>query len=443
MQTLQHKLIRWQQLILIAAITLIMIIVMLFSLNQSTNALRIASGAGGCGNFDDAVATAQEGKTIIQMIPAKPSNGVIITKDLTIQGGWSPSSGCNEANEQAIGAQSFIISGFTFLAPESRSLLNHAGTESVITIDPQVEALLIEHMIFEHTSGSDENGGGISGTLNISGAAMRLNNVVISDSESLKNGGGLYMSLQNGSRLEILDSHFDNNTAKNGGAFEIQVDGNSHLIMNNTKVTNNSATSGNGGGGRIIISSGWVTITNGTFSGNSASGSGKGLSIEKVGSDPATVTLINTSTDGLIHQPDENLILNTLDQTGSNLTLNILNEQVFLPLVITPSDPSALTSEITGITINNDYNYEVTFNVTNFTPDTNGNHVHFFFNTVPASIAGTQAPGGTWIPYDGSSPFTGYSPTNKPVLATHMCILVANGVHAVTQGTGNCYPLPQ
>ncbi len=430
MQTWQHKIIRWQQITLIAALTLVLLIIMLFSLNQSTHALRIASGAGGCGDFDDAVLKAPEGKTIIQMIPAKPSNGVVITKDLTIQGGWSPGSGCNEANEQAIGSQTFIISGFTFLAPESRSLLEHAGIESVITIDPQVEALLIEHMIFQHTSGSDENGGGISGKLNISGAAVRLNNVVISDSESLKNGGGLYMSLQNGTRLEILNSHFDNNTADNGGGFEIEIDGNSHLIMNNTKVTNNSATSGNGGGGRIIISSGWVTITNGTFSGNSANGSGNGLSIVKTGSASATVTLINTSTDGPIHQ------------TGSNLTLNILNEQIFLPLAISPSDPAALDSEITGITINNDYKYVVNFNTTNFTPNTSSNHVHFFFDTVPSTQAGV--PGvGPWKLYGGSSPFTGYSPSDKPVLATHMCILVANSSHAVTQGTGNCYPLPQ
>ena len=435
MKTLQHNLIRWQQLILIAALTLLMLIIMLFSLNQSTSALRIASGAGGCGNFDDAVATAPEGKTIIQMIPAKPTNGVVITKDLTIQGGWSPSSGCDEANEQAIGAQTFIISGFTFLAPQSRSTLQHAGVESVLTIDPQVEALLIEHMILEHTSNSIENGGGISGTLNKSGAAVRLNNVVISNSETIKDGGGLYMNLQNGTRLEVINGRFHNNDAVDGGGFKIEVHNNSHLVMNNTEVTNNLA-SGDGGGGQIIISSGWVTITNGTFSGNSASGSSNGdsLSIVKQGNEPATITLINTTLDGDIDQDGS---------TGTNLTLYELGEQIFLPLVLKPRASTALHAEITGITINDDYNYEVTFNAYNFTPNTSSNHVHFFFNTIDPSQAGLPAPPSNWKVYGSTLPFTGYSPSDKPVLATQMCILVANGGHQVTQGTGNCYTLPQ
>jgi len=430
MQTWQHKFIRWQQITLIAALTIIMLFIMLFALNQSTSALRIASGAGGCGDFDDAVFKTPEGDTIVQMITAKPSNGVTIDKDLAVQGGWDAGTGCNDANEQSTNNQQLIISGFMLLAPEKRSLLTHAGIESVITIDPKVEAVLLQHMMFQHTSGSDTNGGGISGTLNIKDATVRLDNVIISDSESLQDGGGLYMSLQNGSRLEILNSRIMNNQADNGGGFEIEVHGNSHLLIQNSEVTTNTAVSGNGGGGHIIISSGFVTISNSIFNGNSTSGSGNGLSIVKTGSAPATVTLINTSTDGPIHQ------------TGSNLTLKILDEQIFLPLVIQSADSAALHAEITGITVNTNNKYEVSFNTVNFTPNTSSNHVHFFFNTVPPMQAGSPG-SGPWKLYGGASPFTNYETEEKPILATHMCVLVANSAHQVTQGSGNCYPLPE
>ncbi|MFQ5436568.1 MAG: hypothetical protein ACE5FD_17045, partial [Anaerolineae bacterium] len=143
MKTRQNKFIRWQQIILIATLTLIMLIIMLFTINQNANALRIVSGAFGCGDFEDAVSIAPEGKTVIPMIPPRPSNGTIISKDLTIQGGWTRAGtgNCNDPNEQTSGSQGLIISGFTSLAPFTRSMLTHTGIDSVITIDPQVEAL--------------------------------------------------------------------------------------------------------------------------------------------------------------------------------------------------------------------------------------------------------------------------------------------------------------
>ncbi|MCA9923460.1 MAG: hypothetical protein KC421_13865 [Anaerolineales bacterium] len=435
MQTWQNKFIRWQQIIFISALTLVMLLIMLFALNRTTNALRVASGAFGCGDFDTAVSIIPEGKTIVPMIPPRPSNGAVIDKDLTIQGGWTRdgTGNCDNANQQVTGTQGLVISGFTSLAPNVRSILQHNGNDnSVITIDPQVESLLIEHMVFEHTTKQAQFGGGISGSLNQNGATIRLNNVVISNSGALQNGGGLYMSLQNGSHLEILNSRIYNNSANNGGGFEIEVDGNSHLVIKNTEVTTNTAVSGNGGGGRIIISSGFVTITNGTFSGNSAGGSGNGLSIEKTGSAPATVTLINTITDGPVHQTG----------SGSNLTVITLNKQVYLPVVIKPRDPAAFHAEITGITINNDYKYEVSFTTDNFTPNISSTHVHFFFNTVPVGQAGKPG-SGPWKVYGSTLPFTGYGPPDKPVLATEMCILVANAQHEITPGSGNCYPLPQ
>jgi len=447
MQTWQHKIVRWQQIVLIAATTFLMLIIMLFSLNQPTHALRIASGAFGCGGFDTAVSSAPAGKTIVPMIPPRPSNAAVITKNLTIQGGWTRTiDNCDTENQQVTGTQGLDDAGFIYNS-SARSMLQHNGNDqSVITIDPQVTALLIDQMIFEHTTKQAQFGGGISGSLNQTGATVRLDNVVISNSGALQDGGGLYMSLTNGSRLEILNSRIFSNTTDNGsgGGFEIEVHGNSHLVINNTQVISNRVTGGTGGGGHIIISSGFVTITNSAFTGNSISAlnnivgsnlgsiGGFGLSIEKVGSAPATVTLINTQTDDTVEQTG----------TGTNLTLNIHNNLIYLPLIVGPGDPPALQSQITGITINNDYNYEVSFNTTNFTPNTSSNHVHFFFDTVPATQAGVPG-AGPWKLYGGPSPFTGYSPTDKPVLATQLCVLVANSSHAVTQNTGNCYPLPK
>lgn len=84
--------------------------------------------------------------------------------------------------------------------------------------------------------------------------------------------------------------------------------------------------------------------------------------------------------------------------------------------------------------------YAVAF-VTGFTAQLPGQHVHFFYNTVPATDAGSPG-GGPWELYAGPSPFTGYSVASRPGGATMLCALVANNNHSVNQGTGNCVALP-
>lgn len=70
-----------------------------------------------------------------------------------------------------------------------------------------------------------------------------------------------------------------------------------------------------------------------------------------------------------------------------------------------------------------------------------GPHVHFFFDTVPPDQAGVPGDG-PWILYGGSSPFTGYSTTDRPPGATQMCALVANPDHSVIADSGTCVALP-
>lgn len=96
-------------------------------------------------------------------------------------------------------------------------------------------------------------------------------------------------------------------------------------------------------------------------------------------------------------------------------------------------------AEITGITVSGGV-YVVQY-TTNYPTPIDGDHVHFFFDTVKVSDAGLPG-GGPWFVYYGPSPFLGYKTTDKPAAATKMCILVANPNHSVQQNTGNCWQLP-
>jgi actin-like ATPase involved in cell morphogenesis len=93
--------------------------------------------------------------------------------------------------------------------------------------------------------------------------------------------------------------------------------------------------------------------------------------------------------------------------------------------------------------------YVVDFDVAGFNPQLQGTnkHVHFFFDTVPTSQAGSPG-SGPWQLYPkdpgavGTSPFTLLGVDDVPSGATEMCILVANSDHSVLPDTGNCMKLP-
>ena len=91
--------------------------------------------------------------------------------------------------------------------------------------------------------------------------------------------------------------------------------------------------------------------------------------------------------------------------------------------------------------------YLVYFETNGFAPVNPGQHVHFFFDTVPPDEAGMPG-SGPWQLYPagpgqpGTSPFRLYDVSQKPNGASQMCILVANQDHSVRLGTGNCVDLP-
>jgi hypothetical protein len=98
-------------------------------------------------------------------------------------------------------------------------------------------------------------------------------------------------------------------------------------------------------------------------------------------------------------------------------------------------------ARIIGIRLDDQGRYEVNYDTFGYTEQLPGEHVHFFFNTVPQEQAGYPG-SGPWILYGGPRPFTGYSPGDRPANASAMCALVANPDHSIQPDSGNCWPLP-
>jgi hypothetical protein len=116
------------------------------------------------------------------------------------------------------------------------------------------------------------------------------------------------------------------------------------------------------------------------------------------------------------------------------------NRMLYLPAVLNLAGAPAKSAAISGITASGGQ-YIVAFQTAGFTPQLPGDHVHFFFDTVPPEQAGMPG-SGPWFVYGGPSPFTGYGVADRPLGATRLCVLVANPDHSVTLGSGNCVDLP-
>ena len=389
-----------------------------------------ASGANGCGTFLNALGDVQDGDTIVQMIPLKSTEGAIISKNVAIQGGWLPTSNCLVENEVFTTTADLIAAGFQFQAPFTRSILAH-DQGPVLTIDPSVISVTVQHVELQQFGITTTLGGGVSGVIT-GGAQARLENLMITDSTVVNGGGGVYFEVRGGSRLVISDSIFISNTVNQGGggSFEIRVYDNSEVIIHNTQ-TLSSTASGNGGGGRIIVESGYVTVTNSSFYGNqSGAAGGNNLSIEGTSAGPAYIWLNDNLIDGGL----------SLSGTGLIASGNDFN-QIYLPMALKNYPPTTKQVQITGITVDGSNNYVVSFQTFNYTPQLPGDHIHFFFDTVPPDQAGVPG-SGPWEIYGQPSPFTGYAVSDRPVGANNMCALVANPDHSIILNSGNCISLP-
>lgn len=425
-------------------IALTLVLVALLNVPTAEALRSRSSGAGGCGNFSDALDAAEPGDVLIPMVDndgGRNSGGAsILVNDLLIEGGWTPpSSNCPTTNFTAATPAELLAAGFSYAGLDAHAHLFAVGAP-VVTIGSAIKKLTVQGLEFEVRDNVSANGAGMSGT-GLSGATLRMKAVKFYlDPANLPltisgSGGGLYLDIDGGSDVSIDGASFDNLRATSGGGFTIVVRGGSRVTLKNLTVRNNVAESGNGGGGRIIVYSGYVTITDSLFDRNGASGNGSQLAIERpIGAvGPAEVTLRNTMIGNTLPAANTPLYV-----TGPGLTFRNLTPRLFMPLAL--NGRAATHATITGL-VRNSSTYTATFTTDGFTPSMGGRHVHFFYDTVPPSQAGMPG-SGPWFVYESSAPFTQATVANRPFGATKLCILVANADHSVIQGTGNCVTLP-
>jgi hypothetical protein len=109
-------------------------------------------------------------------------------------------------------------------------------------------------------------------------------------------------------------------------------------------------------------------------------------------------------------------------------------------------EPAPNTARINRIWVQ-DGRFYVDFETFGFVPQMPGQHLHFFFDSVPPEQAGRPG-SGPWQIYPAAngqpapSPFTLFTVAQRPRNASQICVLVANANHSVNQGTGNCVALP-
>lgn len=121
----------------------------------------------------------------------------------------------------------------------------------------------------------------------------------------------------------------------------------------------------------------------------------------------------------------------------------IIAEQTDTPeptLTPSPSPPPEPFVLITDIRLNGS-TYLVDYETFGYTEMLPGQHIHFFYDTVPPSQAGSPG-SGPWAVWGGPRPFDGYHTGNRPAAASQLCALVANPNHSIIMGTGNCFNLP-
>ncbi len=131
-------------------------------------------------------------------------------------------------------------------------------------------------------------------------------NVEFTNNTAANHGGAIYLTHSNnaGSTLTMTGGSFDGNSAMGGGAVSVRTDG--HASFNGTEFTNNSVSGadgtndGNGeGGGAIYTGFGSVALENVTMSGNTANG-GYGGAVNAFYSDLAVEGGSFTSNSALV-----------------------------------------------------------------------------------------------------------------------------------------------
>lgn len=317
-------------------VALAVAVLLAITVGSASARLRL-SGPGCPGNPDELIAAAEDGDVLVPMYEeefGRNTNSQLITADIEIEGGWVDPSGNFNCGGDADGLldvrANLIAAGFQY-DPTKHSGLT-AFDESVLRLDDDVKSFTARNLDVMQDGTATGNGGGLTvagSTQNprLSSATITLENVAVKPNYfagtvgASGNGGGLYLDLDGGSRLTIRDSAIRQYRASgSGGGFYFIVRGGSSVLIERTAVQNNSAATC--GGGRIILHSGTVTISDSSFSGNTAGGQPSGLCVERAvgATGPAAVYLRGVTFAG-----------------GAGITASgnvvVYDEVVFLPLL--------------------------------------------------------------------------------------------------------------
>ncbi|WP_406698513.1 right-handed parallel beta-helix repeat-containing protein [Singulisphaera sp. Ch08] len=252
------------------------------SLRSALPALSTAILLSGPGSSALTVARSSDPSTPEFGIFNVPAKAEVVISGLTISGGRGPASGGAIANSGTLTVTDSTLSGNS---SSGAGFSNGGGGIA------NFGTVTVTNSTISGNSASKGLGGGI---LNVSGV------VTITDStlsgNSANEGGGGIASFTNGGIVTVINSTLSGNSAGLGGGGGIG-SGFGTVTVTSSTISGNSASDGNGGG---ILSSGALTVTGSTLSGNLSGSSGGGIIFS--GTVTITTSLFNNSESGNLTQ---------------------------------------------------------------------------------------------------------------------------------------------
>lgn len=329
-----QPILRLRQLGLAGLLAGLLVAVSLALLYWNVLAKASGSGANGCLSLQQAVTASAAGDTILVMpVDFGSLGGVIISKNLIIQGGWkAPAIGCNPGPFDTI-TDAINIGGYVYSPTLYGGYRPQFGKG--IIISPTVSALLIQQMSFDLSA---SYGAGISGVIS-NGAQIHLENLKIGGVSTGPPLEGINLEVRGGSRLIISDTtiNFINVSSAIGG-LTIHVYDTSEVLIHNTRLVSNRTLNSGGGAQIIVHNTGRVTVTHSSFIGNQAANNGGGLAI--TGDPNGRVWIINSV-----------LAENTAGGSGAGIFINGPTADIIHSTIASPTLNSRQGIYIAGGTV--------------------------------------------------------------------------------------------
>jgi predicted outer membrane repeat protein len=232
----------------------------------------------GAGSLRNAISSAAPGDTIdfsVTGMITLTSGEITIDKNLTISGPAASSLAISGNNASRI----FYISSGTIVISNVTIQNGSADWGAAIYIDNASVVLTLDSCVFSgnHSNGTYTDGGAIFA---LPTGDLTINNSVFSGNSAGDEGGAIWYDDANG-KLTISHSTFVDNTAStgDGGAIEYNPPntvGTRLFSITDSTFSNNSA-GGEGGAVYICCANNTITISGSTFSGNTAGADGGGL----------------------------------------------------------------------------------------------------------------------------------------------------------------------